>query len=243
MNKRNSGFDSQTSSELPFGPKTYLLGAGALVLYGLTRGSKSGYALAAAGGALAFGATKVQPSSTDSAHVTFLVNASAEKAYSLWRNFQELPRFMAHLKSVRVLDDRHSEWAAFAPMGREIRWNAEITEDSPNRRIAWRSVGNSDIQTTGFVEFRPDPLKRGTYVTAHVEYQNPAGSIGRGLLAIVGKHPQFMVREDLRRFKALLETGETPTTIGQTHGPRGVHGKSERFLFREDVNQPRPQAA
>jgi uncharacterized membrane protein len=186
---------------------------------------------------------KAQPLIPQTTRATFLVNAEAQKAYDLWRNFENLPKFMAHLQSVGKRDEQRSAWVAAGPMGREIRWTAEITADEPGKRIAWRSLPGSDVQTAGSVEFRPDPQNRGTFVTAEVVYGAPGGSLGRGLVALMGKHPQFMVREDLRRFKALLETGETPTTVGQTHGPRGIHGHVEQVLFRETSNHPQPQAA
>jgi uncharacterized membrane protein len=227
------------SSQLPFGPKTILLAASALILYGLTRRTKSGIALATAGGVLAFKASQSQSSSLQHAKATFLVNASSQKAYELWRQFESLPRFMAHLKSVRVLDDRRSEWVALGPFDREIKWSAEVTEDRPGERIAWQSLPESDIRTSGSVEFRDDPQKRGTFVTAEVNY---TGSLASTLASLFGKHPEFMVREDLRRFKALLEAGETPTTLGQSHGPRGIHGRTEEVLFRETSNRPEPQS-
>jgi uncharacterized membrane protein len=242
MNQPTAGFRPQTSSHLPFGPTTILLGASAVILYGLSRRSKSGAAVATAGGVLAFAAAKSQSSSSQSAKATFLVNASPQKAYDLWHNFENLPRFMAHLKSVRRLDDKRSEWIARGPMDRDVHWNAETTEDTQNQRIAWKTSPGSDIQTSGSVEFRPDPQNRGTFVTAEVRYSLPGGSLASGPASIMGKHPEFMVREDLRRFKALLEAGETPTTVGQTHGPRGIHGHTEQVLFRETSNQPQPQA-
>jgi uncharacterized membrane protein len=241
MKHRSSGRTPQ-SSPSQFGSKGLLVGAGALIVYGLSRRSKSGAALATAGGVLAFKAATSQFSTHNSAKATFLVNASPQEAYDLWRKFENLPRFMSHLKSVSVLDDRRSEWVARGPMDREVRWHAEITEDRSNERIAWRTVPGSDVQNGGFVEFRADPQKRGTFVTAHVQYDVPGGSVATGLATAFGKHPEFMLREDLRRFKALVETGETPTTAGQTHGPRGIHGHTEEFLFRETSNHPRPQA-
>ncbi len=129
------------------------------------------------------------------------------------------------------------------PVQREIRWNAEITEDTPNQRIAWRSLPNSDVQTSGSVDFRPDPQGRGTFVSANVQYGLPGGPLTSGLAALFGKNPEFVVREDVRRFKQLLETGEVPTTRGQTHGPRGIHGHTEQVLFREKTNLPDPQVA
>jgi uncharacterized membrane protein len=219
-----------------------LFGAGALIVYGLSRRSKSGTAMATAGGVLAFKAAKSQLSSPRSTRATFLINSSPQKAYDLWRNFENLPRFMSHLKSVRVLDDGRSEWIARGPMDREIRWTAEITEDRQNERISWRALPGSDIKHSGSVEFRPDPQNRGTFVTADIQYSLPAGPIAAGFATVSGKHPEFIVREDLRRFKALVETGETPTTVGQTHGPRGIHGHTEQILFRETSNHPQPQA-
>ena len=233
---------SSNLPQLPFGPKTLVLGATVLVAYGLTRRSKAGTALAAAGGLLAYKAARTSSSQSDS-QATFLLNASAEEAYKLWRNFAGLPRFMVHLKSVRELDNRHSAWIAVGPGGREIRWNAEILDEIPNQRIAWRSLPNSDIQTSGSVEFRPDPQGRGTYLTANVQYGLPGGALASGLAALFGKNPQFVVREDVRRFKQLLETGEVPTTAGQTHGPRGIHGQTLQALLREKTNLPEPQTA
>ncbi|MBV8632528.1 MAG: SRPBCC family protein [Silvibacterium sp.] len=242
MNQSNLPFSRQASSQFPFGSKGLLLGAGALMLYGLTRRSKSGLALATAGGVLAFRAAKPQ-SAPQNTRATFLVNTSPERAYVLWRDFQNLPRFMAHLKSVQVLEGNRSEWIAVGPMDREVRWTAEITGERPNELIAWRSLPGSDVETSGSVEFRRDPLDRGTYVTAEVRYRIPGGSATAALAGIFGKHPEFMVREALRRFKSLVEAGETPTISGQTHGPRGLHGRTEEVLFRETTNHPEPQAA
>ncbi len=231
------------SSQLPFGPKTLVFGATALIAYGLSRRSKAGTAVAAAGGGLlayqAFNSQRSQPSDT---RASFLVNTSPEQAYQLWRNFENLPRFMAHLKQVRVQDQRHSQWTARGPMDREVQWSAEILEDVPNQRIAWRSLRGSDVDTAGAVTFRADPLGRGTYITAEMQYRLPGGALGTGLATLFGKHPEFVVREDLRRFKALVETGEVPTAAGQTHGPRGIHGHTEQVLFRETSNQAQPQA-
>jgi uncharacterized membrane protein len=220
-----------------------IAGASALVLYGLSRRNKTGLALATAGGLVAYKQARSQArSSRQTATSVFRVNTTSNEAYRLWRNFENLPRFMAHLDAVRVLNDRHSEWTAKGPLDSRVRWKAEITEDEPNRRIAWRSLPGSQLETSGWVEFRDDPQGRGSTVRAQVEYSNPLGAIGLGLLSALGKNPSFVVKEDLRRFKALLEAGEAPTTVGQTHGPRGLHGYVEQALFRETSNHPSPQA-
>jgi uncharacterized membrane protein len=240
--QRSSTSSNNLSGQLPFGPKTLVLGAATLIAYGLTRRSKVGAAIAAAGGVLAYKAAQ-SPSTQSKTHAIFLVNSPPDQAYALWRNFAGLPRFMVYLKSVREVGGDRSEWIALGPGQREIRWNAEITEDTADKRIAWRSLPNSDVVTSGSVEFRPDPQSRGTFVTVNVKYGLPGGQLMSGLAAIFGKSPNFVMREDVRRFKQLLETGEVPTTRGQSHGPRGIHGYTEQLLFRENSNLPDPQLA
>ncbi|MCU1248793.1 MAG: cyclase/dehydrase [Edaphobacter sp.] len=236
--------DARSSSSQSVSQFGVIAGASALVLYGLFRRNKTGLALATAGGLVAYKQARSHAqNSKEAATAVFRVNATAKEAYRLWRNFENLPRFMAHLSAVRVVDDRHSEWTAKGPLDSRVRWNAEITEDEPSRRIAWRSLPDSQLETSGWVEFRDDPHGRGSLVRAQVEYSNPLGAVGTGLLTVLGKNPTFVVKEDLRRFKALLEAGETPTTVGQTHGPRGLHGHAEQVLFRETSNHPSPQAA
>jgi uncharacterized membrane protein len=242
MTPRNSQLSSERGPRDLLNSKGILVGVTALMAYGVTRRSKTGLALATAGSLLALNASRSRSQSQAHTRARFLVNASPEQAYRLWRDFSNLARFMRHLKSVQVLDDTHSEWVALGPMDREIRWYAEITEDVQNERISWRSRRDSLVKTSGSVEFQPDRNGRGTYVTATVRY-TPGGQLTKAIATMLGKHPHFMVREDLRRFKALLETGEVPTTLGQTHGPRGVHGSVEQVLFRETGNLAEPQAA
>jgi uncharacterized membrane protein len=243
----NTAKQTQTSAgqSSSFTPTQWgiLAGAAALSLFGLTRRSKTGVAVAAAGGLLAYkGATAGTAARKHPAEASFAINCSPETAYNFWRNLENLPRFMRHLQSVRATGDNRSEWTADGPMGKPVHWTAETTEDVANQRIAWRSLPGSDVDTTGSVEFRPGPAGRGTIVRAVVRYRSPGGSLGRGVAALAGKHPEFTVREDLRRFKAILETGEVPTTRGQSHGPRGVTARGERALLREPQNSAEPQA-
>jgi uncharacterized membrane protein len=195
-----------------------LLGGGALTVYALTRRRP---ALAAAGGLIAYrgakwGTTKFR------ARASFAINCSPETAYRMWRTLENLPIFMRHLESVREQGDGRSEWTAIGPMGKRLRWRSQVTEDRENEFLAWRSTEDSDFQNWGSVEFRSAPGNRGTIVTAEMEYTPPAGALGRAALAIFGKNPEFTMREDLRRFKALIEMHEIPTIEGQPHGPRSA---------------------
>jgi uncharacterized membrane protein len=136
------------------------------------------------------------------------VNKPVEEAYRFWRNFENFPRFMYHVEEVRTQGDRRSHWKAKAPLGRTVEWDAEITEDRPNERIAWRSLAGSDVTNSGSVSFRKGPGDRGTYVTIELGYDPPGGVVGATIAKLFGREPAQQVDHDLRRFKAVLETGE-----------------------------------
>jgi uncharacterized membrane protein len=108
------------------------------------------------------------------------------------------------------------------PLGTPISWDAEIVSDVENSSIRWRSLPGSDLIINGVVEFRVAGGDRGTLVTVLIQYEPPAGAAGVSAAKLLGKNPSFIIRQDLRRLKALIETGEIPTIEGQTHGPRSV---------------------
>jgi uncharacterized membrane protein len=202
--------------------KLALIGGCTLALFGLTRKSKSGLALATMGGLMAYAGSKQQDAARFHAESSFSVNCSPQTAFQFWRNLENLPRFMRHLDSVRDLGNGRSEWAAIGPLDTRVQWTAEIVNERENAFIAWRSLPGSDLHNSGSVEFKPAPGGRGTLVTVRMDYEPAAGAVGKAAAAILGKNPDFAIREDLRRFKALLEAGEIPTTEGQPHGPRSA---------------------
>src|SRR5690606_10127077 len=141
-----------------------------------------------------------------------------ETLYAVWRDFSGLPRFMRHLESVTVLDDRRSHWVARAPAGRTVEWDAEISADEPGRRIAWHSVDGSEVAHAGSVRFEPAPAGRGTEVHVSLEYAPPGGELGARLARFLKEEPEHQIRDDLRHFKQWMETGELATTEGQPSG-------------------------
>lgn len=152
--------------------------------------------------------------------VSFLINKPAEKLYTFWRNFENLPQFMTHLESVRQIDDRRSHWVAKAPKlyGGKVEWDAEITTDEPNSKIAWRSLPDSDVDHYGSIKFSPALGDRGTKVFAEICYEPPAGKIGRWTAKLFGEEPAKQIHDDLRNFKRIMETGEILTIEGQPRG-------------------------
>jgi uncharacterized membrane protein len=146
------------------------------------------------------------------------VNRPPEELYNFWHNFESLPRFMNHLKSVKQTGDGHSHWVARGPAGTEVEWDAEITEDRPNECIAWRSLEGSDVDNAGVVRFEKAPGGRGTVVKVQMDYSPPAGVLGAKIAKLFGQAPEKQVQVDLHRFKQFIETGEIPTTRGQPAG-------------------------
>lgn len=152
-------------------------------------------------------------------HVTksLTINKSPAELYEYWHNFENFPHFMAHLESVKVIDEKRSHWKATAPLGMTVEWDAEITSDVPNERIGWKSTDNADIANSGVVEFRPT-VDRGTEVRVTLTYEPPAGELGAIVASLFGEEPSQQVYGDLYRFKSLMEAGEIITVEGQTSG-------------------------
>ena len=220
------------------------IGGGALALYGLTRGTIGGVALALAGGALlyrgvsghcnvyeAMGVSSaeegggwrnpvvsVRGGSGVKVEKSVTINRSPEELYRYWRNFENLPRIMSHLESVHVTGEGRSHWVAKGPAGTTVEWDAEVYNEKENELIAWRSLEGADVDNAGSVHFTPAPGGRGTEVRVVLKYDPPAGKVGAAVAKLLGEEPSGQVQEDLRRFKQFMETGETPTTEGQPSG-------------------------
>lgn len=135
------------------------------------------------------------------------INASAEDLFNIWRDFENLPRFMSHLVRIKARRNR-SHWVARGPAGTAIAWDAEIVTEDPGRMIAWRSLDGSQLNTAGSVHFTPLPDGRGTEVRVALKYDPPGGALGSWLAWAFGQDPERQIREDLWRFKQMVEAGE-----------------------------------
>lgn len=143
------------------------------------------------------------------------IDKPRSEIYRLWRDFENLPRFMKHVERVERHDDRHSHWVVKAPLGRHVEWDATVTEDRPNEYIAWESDRGADIRNAGWVEFRDAPGGQGTEVKVVIAYEPPGGQLGRLAAKLFGEEPGVQARSDLRRLKQLMEGGEMPTMTAE----------------------------
>jgi uncharacterized membrane protein len=225
------------------------IGGGLLTAYGLTRGDLLGVGLALLGGGLVYRSatghcnvydaagintaakenmTSVKASGSVRVDQAMTINAPVEEIYSFWRKFSNLPQFMYHLESVTEIDQMRSHWKAKAPLGMTVEWDAEIVSETPNELISWRSVEDADVANAGSVRFLPATGGRGTIVKVELRYEPPAGKLGAAIAWLTGEEPSVQVREDLRRFKQLMETGEIPTIEGQSAGRAASKTKLDR---------------
>ena len=215
----------------------------AIAAYGLTRRSRTGLTIAGLGGALlwrgatghcpVYGTLGISTAEHDGngdrqvsvpygkgvrVEKAVTVNSTPDELYRFWRNFENLPRFMTHLKMVHVLDNKRSHWIAKGPAGTNAEWDAEIINEVPNELIGWRSLDGSRVDNAGSVHFTPAAGGRGTEVKVVMRYDPPAGIVGATVARIFGEDPAHQVADDLRRFKQLVETGEIATVEEQSTG-------------------------
>jgi uncharacterized membrane protein len=217
-----------------------VLSGAALGLCGLARGSLGGLTLATVGGSLLYRgitghcyayqsldistATPRGPASSIAAghgvkvEESITVSRDPQVLYSFWRNFENLGRFMQHLESVKVQDDRRSHWRTRGPMGMTFAWDAEIINEKENELIAWRSVEGSEVDTAGSVHFHVLPNGRGTEVRVVLKYDGHAAQLAAPIARLLGVSPRQQIRDDLRRFKQVMEAGELATIEGQPRG-------------------------
>jgi uncharacterized membrane protein len=209
------------------------LAAGAgLATYGLTRRRTGGWILAGLGGLLVrrgwtghcdvYEAMGLNTAGTGedtrralggSAGViveeSVIINRPISELYRFWRNLENLPRFMSHLESVERITDTLSRWRARAPAGTSVEWNAEIINEVPDQVIGWRSIEGSDVVSAGSVNFDEIGSGHGTRVRVRLQYSPPGGKVGDAVARLFGSDAATQIRQDLHRFKQMIEEGQT----------------------------------
>jgi len=216
------------------------IGGGVLVGVGLMRGGIAGLTLAGLGGLLfyrgatghcslyqAIGADTNDRGPVDSVPAqagvrveeAITIDRPAEELYRYWRDYANLPKFMEDIESVTSTspDGMHSHWVARGPMGTKLEWDSVIHNETPGELIAWRST-HGELETAGSVHFTPAPGGRGTEVRVNQKLNPPGGKIGVAIANVLGHGPAGVTRENLRRFKQIMEAGEIATTSGQASG-------------------------
>lgn len=234
-----------------------LIGGSSLVVYGLARRDLAGGGLAALGGGLVWmGVTGhcdfyrwlgINTALREREHKgeglgtsvpyelgvrvdeSIEIGKSPRELYRFWRNLENLPRFMDHLESIRVVDDARSHWIARGPAGMRLEWDAEVINDVPGELIGWRSLEGADVDHGGSVRFEQSGPER-TSVKVSLQYNPLAGAVGAAIARLLGDDPAENIRAGLRKFKELMEVGSVSAS-----GPAAVAAKGDRPLFDRDA--------
>ena len=165
------------------------------------------------------------------------VNRPPDELYAFWRNLENLPRFMKHVRSVQRHGNGRSHWVVAGPRGTVFKWDAQITVDRPNEMIAWQTVPGSSVDHRGYVKFVPAPGGRGTEVHVAMEYQPPGGEAGKLIGSLLGGITEQEIQEQIRNFKSIMEAGEIPTIKGQTSG-RAKEGQQQKQQYGQQWGMP-----
>ncbi len=214
---------------------TTALGA-KLVLSGLARANTArGWLMAAAGGLLAYrgisgycrlyaslgarprrgqagyGAAELEVAES----VT--IGRSPQDLYEFWRDLENLPKVMRHVQSVEEIDERRSRWCVDGIRSVPVEFEAILIDDQPNESLEWATIDGDYLHHRGRVSFQPAPGDRGTRVRVTMRYRSIGGPLAALIAKMFRSDPSTEIRDDLRRFKQLMETGE----ITDAAGPSG----------------------
>ena len=145
---------------------------------------------------------------------TINVQAPVERVFEFWSRYENLPRFMGHVREVSSTGEGRSHWVVSGPAAIPIEWDTQVTALIRNQLVGWRTLPGSLVDHSGAVRFDSNP-EGGTRVHVRVSYRPPAGVLGHAIAALLGSDPKRAMDEDLVRFKSLIEDGKT-TADGQT---------------------------
>ncbi len=135
---------------------------------------------------------------------SIVVDVPVSTAYNQWTQFEEFPRFMEGIETVKQLDDKTLEWQAKIA-GNDETWTAEIAEQEPDQRIAWRST--SGARNDGVVTFERIDDNR-TRLTLQMDWE-PQGAVQKAGDALGFDDRQ--IKGDLKRFKEFIESRGSET--------------------------------
>jgi uncharacterized membrane protein len=208
------------------------LSGGTLAWYGLARRGVPGSLAALAGlGLIARGMTNVpmprlvgvRARRAIEVQKTIDIAASPEQLFDLWSDYENFPRFMAHVKEVRDLGGGRSHWVLEGPAGALVEWDSVIVRKERPRTISWKSDPESAVRHSGSIRF--EPSSKGTRLTLKTSY-TPSGAAGSTFAALMGGDIRHEMEENLARVK---EVAESEAKAGMAvHHSSAAHASSGR---------------
>lgn len=185
-----------------------------LLASGYLRGGLKGFAMCLLGGGMMARATANESIGTlvkgrgIQVEKTVHVDAPVEEVFAYWRNLENFPQWMSHVREVRYVGGDRHHWIVDGPAGIPVEWDSELLNVVENREMTWRSAPGSQVDNTGRVRFEPDGA--GTRIHVQLHYAPPGGVLGHAVAKAFGVDPRSEMDDDLVRMKSAIETGRAP---------------------------------
>jgi uncharacterized membrane protein len=215
-------------SAQPFSPWLGAAIGGSLVLYGSRRRGALGTLVGLAGAGIV--ANSIAPvvgsllrsaglaRQTVSLHTTVVVDRPVREMFALCSNFENFPRVVAQLRDVTDFDDGRSRWAIAKASGELLEWDVLVTKYVPGQVIAWESVPNSPVESTGVVRFAPEGPDR-TRLDLTLRYRPTYTSLGDAVRALVGPPRAPAVRAAMAQASDQLHQLTPPAASAEATPP------------------------
>jgi uncharacterized membrane protein len=148
-------------------------------------------------------------------HYTKTLNVAApvDEVFAFWQNFENFPKFMRNVRSVRRNADGSWHWEVAGPVRTTVQWDADMTVSIPNEIIAWTTRPGSQVEHAGRAHFQAE--RAGTRVQVEMSYNPPGAALGHVVASLFGADPLTEMDEDLMRMKSFLETGKPARDAAQ----------------------------
>jgi uncharacterized membrane protein len=196
-----------------------MITSGSYLLYkGLTQENKSIAKIGSGGAMLARGISGYCPVYSAVDHLkndkpsnvnirtNVVINKPISEVYAIWRNLENLPKFMNHLESVKTISETKSEWTAKGPAGiGKLTWNAEIIKDQKEKLLSWQSLPDATVKNFGKVLFKAQGNK--TEIEVTISYRAPLGLAGEGAAKLLNPYFEKVVNDDIKNLQLYLESG------------------------------------
>jgi uncharacterized membrane protein len=202
-----------------------MFGAG-LATSGHVRGGFGGLVMTLAGIGLVARASANEPLGAIAHGKSFSVDravrihAPVEEVFAYWRDLENFPSWMSHVREVRALGGDRFHWTVDGPAGMPVEWDAELTGVREGHEMAWRTVEGSTVDHSGRVRFFPDG--DGTRVHVELHYSPPGGVIGKAVAKAFGVDPGSEMDDDLAKLCRRIESGPGSAAIPRASGSQGL---------------------
>lgn len=162
------------------------------------------------------------------------IQAPVGEVYGFWQRWENLSRFLGHVREVRDQGSGWTRWAIAGPGGTEMVFDAVVTAAIPDHLLAWKTAPRQPIHHAGIVRF--EEVSPGvTRLDVKMTYDRPAGQSGYEVAGLFAKDPVSALGDDLRRLEALLAERTTPATSGSGIVAEAAPRAEEAIVAAQDA--------